>query len=185
MTPAEAIAVGGVVGLPTDTVYGLAVDPFSEAAISRLFELKGRPHDRPIALLVADAISASHVVVMTDLANHIADVNWPGALTMILNPAVGFPAWVGHRTTRTVGVRVPDDPSIRELLTVTGPLAVTSANVSGFAPATTRHEAESIFGDAVDVYVDGVSGGAIASTVVDFTVDPPTVVRVGPVDPFS
>lgn len=185
MSPAEVIAAGGVVGVPTDTVYGLAVDPRSEAAVGRLFELKGRPADRPIALLAADAETAATIVDVTPRALEMAERWWPGALTLVLEPLVPLPSWVGHPTTRTVGVRVPDHVGLRELLASTGPLAVTSANLSGEDPALDDAGARTIFGADVDLYVEGTCPGGSASTVVDFTSERPVVLRPGPIDPFS
>lgn len=185
MSPADVIAGGGVVGVPTDTVYGLAVDPRSEEAVGRLFELKGRPADRPIALLAASVETAASIVTITEQARRVADRWWPGALTLVLDPVAPLPAWVGHPQTRSVGVRVPDHPELRELLAVTGPLAVTSANLSGDEPALDDTEARGVFGIEVDLYLPGRCPGGSASTVVDFTQDPPVIVRPGPIDPFA
>ncbi len=184
MTAADLIRSGGVVGVPTDTVYGLAVDPRSESAVARLFELKGRPSDRPIALLAADIETAATVVVITEQARRLADRWWPGALTMVLEPVSPLPAWVGHPFTRSVGVRVPDHDGLRQLLAETGPLAVTSANLSGQEPALDERHAEEVFGAAVDLFLPGRCPGGSASTVVDLTSEPPKVVRPGPIDPF-
>lgn len=184
MKAADVIRSGGVVGVPTDTVYGLAVDPRSEAAVARLFELKGRPADRPIALLAADAETAATIVVITDRARRMADRWWPGALTLVLAPVVPLPAWVGHPVTRSVGVRVPDHVELRELLAETGPLAVTSSNLSGQEPALDERPAEAMFGAHVDLFLPGRCPGGAASTVVDLTSEPPRIIRRGPIDPL-
>ena len=185
MSAADVIRAGGVVGLPTDTVYGLAVDPRNEAAVLRLFELKGRPADRPIALLAANAETAATIVQITPEARRMAQRWWPGALTLVLEPTEPLPAWVGHLDTRSVGVRVPDHAELRALLAETGPLAVTSANLSGTDPALGQRGAEAVFGAEVDLYLPGRCPGGSASTVVDCTTDPPVVLRPGPIDPLA
>lgn len=185
MKAIDVIRTGGVVGAPTDTVYGLAVDPRSEAAVNRLFDLKGRPSDRPIALLAADVATAATIVVITDRARQMAERWWPGALTMVLEPVDPLPTWVGHPVTRSVGMRVPDHDELRALLAATGPLAVTSANLSGQEPALDERQAEAIFGAVVDLYLPGRCPGGSASTVVDLTSEPPKVIRPGPIDPLD
>lgn len=181
MSAADVIRSGGIVGVPTDTVYGLAVDPTSPSAVRRLYELKGRPEDKPIALLVADAGSASRLVDIPEGAARLAAEHWPGALTLVTQPLVDLPAWVGDPVTRSVGVRVPDRADLVELLGETGPLAVTSANLSGSRAAESSAEAEAIFGDEVDLYLEGECPGGLSSTVVDVTVEPFRVIRQGPI----
>lgn len=179
-TALAALRQGKIVGVPTDTVYGLAVDPGSAAAVQSLFELKGRPYDKPVALLVDSAEQAQQVVEMPPPALVLADRHWPGPLTLVVRSRIDLPAWVGDRRG-TVGVRVPDHPVARALLAGAGPLAVTSANRSGEPPARDADGARAIFGDAVAAYLEGTCRGGEASTVVDMTVDPPRVVRPGPV----
>lgn len=181
MSAADVIRSGGIVGVPTDTVYGLAVDPTSPSAVDRLYELKGRPAGKPIALLVADAASASRLVDIPADAARLAAEHWPGALTLVTRPTVELPDWVGHPVTRSVGVRVPDRDDLVELLAETGPLAVTSANLSGARPAESSAEAEAIFGDSVDLYLEGECPGGLSSTVVDVTTEPFRVIRQGPI----
>lgn len=181
MTPVEVIRSGGIVGVPTDTVYGLAVDPRSESAVRRLYELKGRPDDKPIALLVADIHSAEQLVVVTPAAERLAAQHWPGALTLVLKPSVELPTWVGDPITSSLGVRVPAMPELIRLLSETGPLAVTSANRAGEPPALDDVAAARMFGTDVDLYLAGTSPGGTSSTVVDVTVEPPHVVREGPI----
>lgn len=181
MTPADVISGGGIVGVPTDTVYGLAVDPRSVAAVRRLYELKGRPEDKPIALLVADVHSVERLVDFSQTALSLADEHWPGPLTLVLKPRIEFPDWIGDPVTGSVGVRVPDHHSLRALLAETGPLAVTSANRSGEPPALNDVVAANAFGADVDLYLPGRCPGGTSSTVIDATVDPPIVIRQGPV----
>lgn len=177
----DAIRAGEIVGLPTDTVYGVGVNPFDFDAVSRLFDLKGRPVGKPIGLLVAD-VDHAHLVgyLSDDVAQLAADV-WPGALTLIVNTQAVVADWVGDRQKRTIGVRVPNHPVALELLSEAGPLAVTSANRSGEPETMSDAEARIVFGDGVRVYLEGVSPGGAASTVVDATGSHLVVLREGPI----
>lgn len=177
----EAVRSGEVVGLPTDTVYGLGVDPQNEAAVSRLYELKGRPEHRPVGLLVGSVEQAREVGVIEGAAEQLAREHWPGALTLVVTPRVVLADWVGDKVLRTVGIRVPDHELALELLNQTGPLAVTSANLSGERETMSNIEARRIFGQAVSVYLEGVSPGGEASTVVDTTRHQLVVLRQGPI----
>jgi tRNA threonylcarbamoyl adenosine modification protein (Sua5/YciO/YrdC/YwlC family) len=170
-----------VIGLPTDTVYGIGADPLSEEAVARLYELKGRPENKPVGLLVASADQARSIGMLDGIAAELAVDHWPGALTLVVTPKVILADWVGDSQRRTVGLRVPDHPTTLELLEATGPLAVTSANLAGGAEAMTDDEARAVFGDLVRVYVEGRSPGGQASTVVDVTGRDVIVLRQGPV----
>ncbi|MGD2042511.1 MAG: L-threonylcarbamoyladenylate synthase [Acidimicrobiia bacterium] len=176
-----AIRAGEVVGLPTDTVYGIGVDPLNEEAVARLFELKGRPEHKPVGLLVATVDQAREIGEIHETVAELASHHWPGALTLVVTPRVVLADWVGDRQLRTVGIRVPDHSVARALLEETGPLAVTSANESGGAEAMSDREAREIFGDRVAVYLEGVAPGGEASTVVDATGAELSVIRQGPV----
>lgn len=177
-----AIVDGQVVGLPTDTVYGIGADPINPDAIALLFELKGRPAHKPVGILVATVDQAAEIAVIEGAALELASRHWPGALTLVVTPKVVMTDWVGDRHARTIGVRVPDHPVALELLTRTGPLAVTSANVSGEAEAMSDREARAVFGDRVAVYLEGWAPGGAASTVVDVTGPGAVVLREGPVE---
>jgi tRNA threonylcarbamoyl adenosine modification protein (Sua5/YciO/YrdC/YwlC family) len=168
-----------IVGVPTDTVYGLAIDPFNDRAVRRLFELKGRPAGKPIGLLVASVQQADTVAEIRDAARELAERYWPGALTLIVRPRVVLSNWVGDEQSSTVGVRVPDHPTTIRLLNETGPLAVTSANVSNGDETYNHKEAEAVFGDRVAFYVEGTCQGGVASTVVDATSEDLVVLREG------
>jgi tRNA threonylcarbamoyl adenosine modification protein (Sua5/YciO/YrdC/YwlC family) len=172
---------GGVVGVPTDTVYGLAVDPLDEEAMSRLFEIKGRPDHKPVGILVASIEQAEMGGEIEGPARALAEEHWPGALTLVVTPKVILADWAGERQRKTVGLRVPDHPITLALLEAFGPLAVTSANRSGGPETMTDVEARDVFGDEVDLYLEGVSPGGEASTVVDATGAELTVLRQGPV----
>jgi tRNA threonylcarbamoyl adenosine modification protein (Sua5/YciO/YrdC/YwlC family) len=175
------VRAGGVVGVPTDTVYGLAVDPLDDDAVLRLFDLKGRPDHKPVGVLVASIDQAETGGEIEGAARVLAEHHWPGALTLIVTPKVILADWVGDRQRKTVGLRVPNHPVTLALLTAAGPLAVTSANRSGGAETMTDVEAREVFGDEVDFYLEGVSPGGRASTVVDATGARLTVLRQGPV----
>lgn len=173
---------GEVVGVPTDTVYGLAVDPHNESAVQRLFEIKGRPARKPVSLLVDSVGEAGRIIVMSDAASELAALHWPGALTLVGVPRGSFPDWIGDPETRSVGVRVPNHPELLSILAATGALAVTSANLSDLPDTLDDGAAREVFGDAVSFYVPGSCGGGTASTVVDVTRSDLRVLRPGPID---
>jgi tRNA threonylcarbamoyl adenosine modification protein (Sua5/YciO/YrdC/YwlC family) len=176
-----ALREGEIVGVPTDTLYGLAADPYRQDALETIFVLKGRPQVKPLAILVASIEQAIDLAMFTDRALDLADEHWPGALTLVVPRLSATPEWLGHRERRTIGLRCPDHPTALELLEASGPLAVTSANVSGQAAALNDAEARALFGDAVAVYLGGEAPGGRASTIVDLTEPEPLVLREGPV----
>lgn len=176
-----AIRAGEVVGLPTDTIYGIGADPLSERGVGRLYELKGRPEHKPIGVLVASQEQAAMFGEIHGDARRLVDEHWPGALTLVVVPKVVLADWAGDRQARTVGVRVPDHPLARILLEETGPLAVTSANASGGEEALDDEQARAVFGADVAEYLPGACPGGQASTVVDATGDRLTVLRQGPI----
>jgi tRNA threonylcarbamoyl adenosine modification protein (Sua5/YciO/YrdC/YwlC family) len=176
-----AIQDGGVVGLPTDTVYGIGVDPLREMAVARLFEMKGRPQHKPIGLLVASLEQAAIVGVLDERTMELARAHWPGALTIVVTPRMILSDWVGDAQGRTVALRVPNHPVALELLKATGPLAVTSANRSGGPECLDDVKAREVFGDEVAEYLRGTATGGKASTVVDATGRSLVLLRKGPV----
>lgn len=179
----EALARGEIVGLPTDTVYGLAIDPRNAAAYELLYAAKRRRPEKPIAVLVADATQAAEIVVVTDLGRRLMDRHWPGGLTIVLRRRRDMPVHVGDPVTGTVAVRAPDHVVAHDLLARCGPLAVTSANVSGSPPAVDSVAAEAVMGTTVAVYLRGRGNPeGVASTVVDATGQEPLVLRQGAVD---
>lgn len=163
-----ALHDGALVVIPTDTVYGLAGRADMADAVGSIFEIKSRPSDRALPILGADADDLRSVARFSERALRLAAAFWPGPLTLVLERAPRFTFDLGGRDPATVGVRAPAHPLALQLLGETGPLAVTSANVSGDDPAVTVSEARAALGDAVAVYLDG---GAMAGT-------PSTVVRV-------
>lgn len=166
--------------MPTDTVYGIAVDPLNDEAMETLFRLKGRPERKPIGVLVASREQAERIGELTGAAAALADRYWPGALTLVVRPKVILSDWVGDAQARTVGLRVPDHPVILELMERFGPLAVTSANPSGGADTVDHHQAEEVFGTDVSVYLEGTCPGGTGSTVVDATGPDLVILRQGP-----
>jgi L-threonylcarbamoyladenylate synthase len=177
----DALHAGGVVAFPTETFYGLAVDPRSPAAVAKLFALKRRPPDQPLPLIAADIDQvADHVGTLTPLAKRIAAQGWPGALTLII-PASRRLCEEVHLSTGRVAVRVPGDGTARVLALHAGhAITSTSANLSGAPPASTADRVAAVFSDGIDVLLDGgATPGGLPSTIVDATGDAPVLVRAG------
>ena len=172
-----AIGRGELVVIPTDTVYGVAADAFSPAAVSRLLVAKGRERTAPPPVLIPgiETLDALAETVPDEVRALVAEF-WPGGLTVIL-PARESLAWDLGETRGTVALRVPSNHVALELLAETGPLAVSSANLTGRPAAMTAAEAEAMLGESVTVYLDdGAAGEAYAgfeagtgSTIVDAT----------------
>ena len=182
---AQAIAAGGLVLLPTDTVYGVAADAFNPDAVAGLLAAKNRGRGMPVPVLIGEASTLAGLVLQTPpAATALAQAFWPGGLTLVLEHAPSL-AWDLGDAEGTVAVRLPDDELTRELLRRTGPLAVSSANRSGRPAATTAQEAAAQLGEHVAVVLDdGPRADSAASTIVDCTGPVPRVLRVGaiPVD---
>ncbi|HEV8402744.1 MAG TPA: L-threonylcarbamoyladenylate synthase [Candidatus Limnocylindrales bacterium] len=177
----EALRAGGVVALPTDTVYGVAVALETRGGVERLFHLKRRPPDKGIMLLLDDAAQAATIGIMGDAAAALAAAFWPGGLSIIVprRPDVALPAALTGGVP-TIGLRVPDHDSPRELARAVGPLPTTSANVSGLAEARDAAEIVDQLGKALDLILDGgPAHGGPASTVVDCTGARPVILREG------
>ena len=171
---------GGVVAFPTDTVYGVGVDPFQSEAVRRLYRIKGRPEDKPIAILVGSIEDVARVAQTPSRTfSRLADRFWPGGLTLIVETRELPPEITAGGST--VGVRMPDHPLTLELLRgFGGPIATTSANRSGENPATSAEEVGAQLGDHVNLIVDGGDTiTKVASTVLDLSVSPPKVLRHG------
>ncbi len=176
-----ALRAGELVVYPTETYYGLGADPFSEAAMERLFALKGRDPEKPVALIAADAPMAFELArSIPESARALADAFWPGPLTLVLAPRDGIPAsLIGP--TGGVGVRVSPHPVARALSAGLGrPITATSANLSGQPPATTLSAARAALGDRVRVYLEGGTLRASApSTVVACEDEGFRIIRAG------
>jgi tRNA threonylcarbamoyl adenosine modification protein (Sua5/YciO/YrdC/YwlC family) len=166
----QAIAKGELVVIPTDTVYGVAADAFTPKAVARLLDAKGRTRSQPPPVLVPGIATLEALVAeLPDVVRDLVTEFWPGGLTIVLQAQPSL-AWDLGDTAGTVAVRMPANPIALELLEETGPLAVSSANLTGRPAATTAQEAEAMLGESVAVYLDGGSSGdSGASTIIDAT----------------
>jgi len=167
---AEAIRRGGIVAIPTDTLYGLAVDPFSPPAIAKLFAIKGRSAGRAVALIAADVDQViAQVGPLPATARRLASVYWPGPLTMLLARPASIPAELVGGGDR-IGVRVPDHDIARDLCRACGQvLTATSANISGEPASNDPDHIARVFAESdVDLLIDaGQTPGGAPSTIVD------------------
>ncbi|MDO8484881.1 MAG: L-threonylcarbamoyladenylate synthase [Candidatus Limnocylindrales bacterium] len=179
----EVLRAGGVVALPTDTVYGICVALETDGGVERLFEVKRRPPDKGIMLLLERLEQAAGIGVMTPAAEALAEACWPGGLTVVVPQRSDLPLPAALTAgAPTIGLRVPDHPAPRALAGGVGPLPTTSANVSGLPEAHDAREILDQLGDAIDFILDGgPAHGGPASTVVDCTGERPRVLRVGAV----
>jgi len=177
----DALANGDLVVIPTDTVYGIAADALQPAAVQGLLDAKHRGRDMPPPLLIAEPAMLRALVVDVPVeVDALINRFWPGALTLIMRAQPTLRMDLG-KTEGTIAVRVPDHPDARALLRQTGPLAVSSANVSGQPPATNIDEAIDQRGDSVAVYLDaGATPGPTASTIIDLASTPSgRIIRAG------
>lgn len=180
---AQALSEGKLVALPTDTVYGIAVNASRHSAVRRIFEVKQRTADNPLSVLIADPeqvnIAARQI---PSLAHRLAERFWPGPLTIILrkSPAISDLVTAGQPT---VGLRVPDHELTRAILCQADfAVAVTSANLSGQPEAVSPRQVLATFGGLLDLLIDDdPCPGGIPSTVLDLTVSPPQILRGGPI----
>lgn len=178
----SALEDGKLIVLPTDTVYGVAADAFSPQAVQRLLDAKGRTRQMPPPVLVGAPTTLEALAVdIPGWLRAAVGALWPGPLTVICHQQPSL-TWDLGETHNTVAVRMPADRVALALLKQTGPLAVSSANTTGDAAATTVVEAQDMLGDSVAVYLDGgpVSAGQ-ASTILDATGSTPRILRAGPI----
>ena len=172
---------GGLVAFPTDTLYALGAHAFMETAVQRVYQAKGRPADLALPLLLAKSADVERVAIdIPPIAWKLADLFWPGAMTLVLHKAASVSPLISGGGD-TIGVRVPRHPLALELIEKTGaPLTGTSANKSGGAEPVVPKEVCQQLGQDIDLIVDGgpcpLSG---ASTIVDVTTNPPRIVREG------
>jgi L-threonylcarbamoyladenylate synthase len=178
----EVVRGGGVIAFPTETFYGLGVDPFNVPAVQRLYDLKGRSSQTsPILVLIRSRRELQALVSeITPAADRLMQACWPGPLTLVFRAAEAVPS-VLTAGTGTIGVRLSAYPDVQRVLEVVGgPLTGTSANRTGQPPTTTADEVERAFGVDVDLIVNGgPTPGGLPSTVVDTTVSPPRLIREG------
>src|SRR5215469_18835514 len=175
-----AVQDGGLVVLPTDTVYGIGADAFTPPAVSALLAAKGRGRDVPPPVLVGSVRAASALAEsLGAFGQDLIDEFWPGPLTLVFRASPTL-KWDLGDTLGTVAVRMPLHPVALELLRRTGPMAVSSANRHGSAPATTAADAEAQLGSAVSVYLDGgPCADKVPSTILDLTGTVPRMLRLG------
>jgi L-threonylcarbamoyladenylate synthase len=178
----DILRAGGAVAFPTETFYGLAAAALDPASVKRIFALKGRPDSKPLLVLVDSVAMAETVAHVSEPARALMKRYWPGALTLVLPARAIVPADV-MAGTGTLGVRVSSHPIAHALVRTLGePVTAPSANPSGLEPPTTARAVDAYFGDGLDLVLDGgPTAGGVPSTVLDMTVDPPTIIRQGAV----
>jgi L-threonylcarbamoyladenylate synthase len=178
----SALKGSRLVVLPTDTVYGIGADAFDSAAVAALLAAKGRGRDMPVPVLVGSWHTIDGLVYsVPPSARELIRAFWPGALSLVVRQAPSL-QWDLGDANGTVMLRMPLHPVAIELLREVGPMAVSSANVSGRAAAVTAADARNQLGDLVEVYLEaGPSARQAASTIVDLTSAQPRVLREGPI----
>jgi L-threonylcarbamoyladenylate synthase len=172
---------GGIVAVPTDTLYGLAADPFRADAVARVFAVKGRPEARALPLIAADAAQiVRHLGPLTPMGACLAERFWPGPLTILVRAPAALARDVSGGTG-AVGVRVPADAVVRAIAEACGrPITATSANISGEPATASPDDVERSLGDLIDLLIDaGPTRGDVPSTIVDVTGPAPRLVRAG------
>ena len=171
---------GGLVAFPTDTVYGVGALAFDAAAVESIYTAKNRPVEKAIPVLIADVSDLKKVTSSVPaLAARLADRFWPGPLTLVVPKHAWLPQAIS--STSFVGVRIPDHPVARDLLRLAGPMAVTSANISGGGSPSTAGEVLAQLGGRIPLILDGgTAPGGLPSTVVDCTGSEPEILREGP-----
>jgi L-threonylcarbamoyladenylate synthase len=177
----EVLQSGGLVAFPTDTVYGVGALAFDQAAVRNIYKVKDRPVEKAIPILIGDVDDLVKVTMaIPEIALKLAARFWPGPLTLVVpkHPALSATVFAGS----TIGVRIPDHPLARALLHLAGPLAVTSANISGQPSPTTAIEVFAQLGGRIALILDGgMTPGGVPSTVVDCVGGEPQILRAGPI----
>ncbi len=179
----SALRKGNVVAYPTETLYGLGVDPFQEEALERLYVLKGRPASMPVSILVEDAdMLREFAGDLTAAANRLIEALLPGPLTLVLRAQPGLPARLISDTGK-IGIRISAHPLMKHLFAMySSPITTTSANPTGRPDATMAKDILVYFPEGIDCILDaGPVTGGVGSTVVDVTADPYTILREGAV----
>jgi L-threonylcarbamoyladenylate synthase len=177
----EVLTSGGLVAFPTDTIYGLGALAFDEQAVSRISDVKGRGTGKAIPILIGNFSQLSLVAAgVGKNCETLARRFWPGPLTIVLPRHASIPDAITPLST--VGVRIPNFAPALELLKLTGPLAVSSANLTGQGSSSTARGVEAQLGGKIPLILDGgVTPGGIPSTVVDCSQIPPIIIREGPI----
>ena len=172
---------GGVIAFPTDTFYGLGVDPFNREAVNRIFELKGREKNKPLILLISSRVQLETMVKeITPAHSALIQKFWPGPLTLLFKPSSVIPENVLAGSNR-IGIRQPGNTMTRNLISALGqPITAPSANLAGESPPITAKQVQQSFGNRVDLIIDGgTCQGGKPSTVVDAVETPVRLVRHG------
>ncbi len=172
---------GEIVAFPTDTVYGLGSDPFQASGIIKLFEAKGRDSNKAIAILIGSMDQASLITDhMTDMAIRLCEAFWPGGLTVIVPRKNTLPELISN--TDRIGIRMPDHAIDLEMMKTFGPLATTSANLSGKPSTKSAQDVFDQLNSRIPLILDGgICPGGIPSTVVDCSGTEPIILREGPI----
>ena len=180
-TAMQILQGAGTIVFPTDTIYGIAADAFNPDGINKLYEIKERPEDKALPVLIGETSQLDNLVLyLSDQVQSIAEAFWPGALTLILPKGPEVPPELSPYPT--IGVRMPDLGFTLRLLRETGPLATTSANRSGGSNPTTVKEVREQLGEQPDLILDGgATPGLIASTVLDLSGPELKILRKGPI----
>lgn len=181
---ARVLVDAGLVAFPTETCYGLAVDPFNERALNKLFQIKNRPLDKPVLLLINEiSLIGTLAAQIPGIYRQLIEKYWPGPLTLIFpaRPELS-PLLTGG--TGTVGVRISPHPIAQQLIRAFGgAITATSANISGYPPARSAEEVRCQFGDKIDVILDGgIAQEHQCSTIVSIAESKLTLVRAGVLD---
>ena len=180
ITSVDCLKSGGIIAVPTDTVYGIAADPFNANAVQKLYTIKGRPEEKPIPLVLGSVEDVKQVAQnIPDYFFHLTERFWPGGLTIIVEAKNLLPQLTAGGTT--VGLRIPNQPLLMQILReFAGPLAITSANLTGQPEAISPQEFPQALSANIDLIVDdGKTPGPIPSTVYDVSATPPHVLREG------
>jgi len=177
----EILRAGGLVALPTDTVYGVGALAFDGAAVESIYAAKNRPVEKAIPILIADAEDLDKVAVnVPDMARILASRFWPGPVTLVVPKLPTLPKAIS--ATNTVAVRIPDHEAARALLRAAGPMAVTSANISGQVSPVRAEEVMSQLNGRIPLVINGgETPGGVPSTLVDCLGDEPIILREGPI----
>ncbi|MFE1289156.1 L-threonylcarbamoyladenylate synthase [Streptomyces sp. NPDC058751] len=177
---ASAVRRGELVVLPTDTVYGIGADAFTSEAVADLLDAKGRGRNMPTPVLIGSPNTLHGLVTdFSEMAWELVDAFWPGALTLVARHQPSL-QWDLGDTRGTVAIRMPLHPVAIELLTEVGPMAVSSANLTGHPAPEDCDAAQGMLGDSVSVYLDGgPTPGIVPSSIVDVTGKVPVLLRAG------
>ena len=175
------LSLGGVIAFPTDTYYGLGVDPYNEKGIRRIFEIKSRAYDKPLLVLISTRSQINQLTQnRSQEAEQLIQGFWPAPLTLIFNAAPKLPDLLTSNTGK-IGVRLPKNEWTRRLIQTAGcALTATSANKNGGKNTRTAQEVLQVFGSEIDLIIDpGPAPGGKVSTLLDTTISPPAVLRHG------